>query len=304
MTDAAAPAPQTESSELLQLWSDSFSQVLGQIAGSPVACAVEVQPTSDAAPAAESDLWIVVTLSGSLRGEMTVRLAPATTLGLAQIFMSEAPTPGIDPTADHREAVIELLRQVSGIVSTASKARWGEVQLRVEQVAATPSWPAAATFLLQAGESGPARMTLEFSLSAALIAELKTAELKTAELKTGKAEPLPASAGPAANSTDISPSAPLSAASPDSAQAPGALDMLMDVHLAMTLRFGARVLLLREVLDLSPGAVVELDRKVQETVELLLDGRLVARGELVVIDGNYGLRVTDVSPLAPARLAG
>ena len=186
MTDAAAPAPQTESSELLQLWNDSFSQVLGQIAGSAVACAVEVQSASDAAPAAESDLWIVVTLSGSLRGEMTVRLDPATTLGLAQIFMSEAPTPGIDPTADHREAVIELLRQVSGIVSTASKARWGEVQLRVEQVAATPSWPAAATFLLQAGESGPARMTLEFSLSAALIAELKTAELKTAELKRGK----------------------------------------------------------------------------------------------------------------------
>jgi flagellar motor switch protein FliN len=54
-----------------------------------------------------------------------------------------------------------------------------------------------------------------------------------------------------------------------------------------------------EVLDLSPGAVVELDRTIQEPVDLLLDGRLVARGEVVVIDGNYGLRVTDVSPLAP-----
>jgi flagellar motor switch protein FliN/FliY len=67
----------------------------------------------------------------------------------------------------------------------------------------------------------------------------------------------------------------------------------------MTMRFGSRQLLLREVLDLSPGAVVELDRTIQEPVDLLLDGRLVARGEVVVIDGNYGLRVTDVSPLAP-----
>ena len=79
--------------------------------------------------------------------------------------------------------------------------------------------------------------------------------------------------------------------------------MLRDVQLAMTMRFGARRMLLREVLDLSPGIVIELDRKVQEPVDLLLDGKLVARGEVVVIDGNYGLRVTDVSPLDPPRLA-
>jgi len=79
--------------------------------------------------------------------------------------------------------------------------------------------------------------------------------------------------------------------------------MLMDVELAVTMRFGTRKLLLREVLDLSPGAVVELDRKIQEPVELLLDGRLVARGEVVVIDGSYGLRVTDVTPLDQARTA-
>jgi flagellar motor switch protein FliN/FliY len=80
--------------------------------------------------------------------------------------------------------------------------------------------------------------------------------------------------------------------------------LLMDVQLAVTMRFGARRLLLREVLELSPGAVVELDRKVQEPVELLLDGRLIARGEVVVIDGNYGLRVTDTSPLGLAVGAG
>jgi len=50
--------------------------------------------------------------------------------------------------------------------------------------------------------------------------------------------------------------------------------------LAMTLRFGAKRLLLREVLDLSPGAVLELDRKVQEPVDLLLDGRLVRAEKL------------------------
>jgi flagellar motor switch protein FliN/FliY len=77
--------------------------------------------------------------------------------------------------------------------------------------------------------------------------------------------------------------------------------MLMDVQLTMTMRFGSRQMLLRDVLDLNPGAVVELDRRVQEPVDLLLDGKLVARGEVVVIDGSYGLRITDVTALGPPR---
>ena len=62
----------------------------------------------------------------------------------------------------------------------------------------------------------------------------------------------------------------------------------------VTLRFGQRLLTLREILDLTTGSVVELDRQVEEPVELLLEGKVIARGEAVVIDGNYGLRVTDV----------
>jgi len=62
----------------------------------------------------------------------------------------------------------------------------------------------------------------------------------------------------------------------------------------VTLRFGQRQLSLREVLDLTSGSVVELDRQVDEPIELVLDGRVVARGEAVIIDGNYGMRVTQV----------
>ena len=69
----------------------------------------------------------------------------------------------------------------------------------------------------------------------------------------------------------------------------------MDVELKLALRFGSRRMLLQEILDLGTGAVVELDRRVQEPVELLLDGKLVARGEVVVVDGNYGLRVTEMA---------
>jgi flagellar motor switch protein FliN/FliY len=74
----------------------------------------------------------------------------------------------------------------------------------------------------------------------------------------------------------------------------GNLELVMDVELNVTLRFGQRQLALREVLELSSGSVVELDRQVDEPIELILDGRVVARGEAVIIDGNYGMRVTQV----------
>ncbi len=280
MTEAAAAAAlQPGPAEYITLWSDSLAQVLGQITGSALPCAMRTEAPADITPAGESDLWAVVTVSGGLRGEMSLRTAAAVVLRLAQIFMSEPATPEAQPTADHRDAVIELLRQVAGIVTTSAKARWGEIQLLVEAAAAAPSWPSAGTFWLQAGEEASA-MPLELVLSAALVAELR-AEKAEAAKAPAEAPASPAAAKPAA----------------DSEKSTATLDVLMDVQLAMTMRFGARRMLLREVLDLNPGSVIELDRKVQEPVDLLLDGRLVARGEVVVIEGNYGLRVTDVSPL-------
>lgn len=77
------------------------------------------------------------------------------------------------------------------------------------------------------------------------------------------------------------------------------LNLVLDVELSMSLRFGQRQLPLREVLELVSGSVVELDRQVDDPVELLLDGRVIARGEAVIVDGNYGLRVTEITePIA------
>ena len=72
------------------------------------------------------------------------------------------------------------------------------------------------------------------------------------------------------------------------------LNLVMDVELNVSLRFGQRRLPLSEILELSSGSIVELDRTVNEPVELYLDGKLIARGEAVIVDGNYGLRVTEI----------
>lgn len=73
------------------------------------------------------------------------------------------------------------------------------------------------------------------------------------------------------------------------------MDMLCDIDLDATLRFGAREMTLHEVLELGPGAVVELDRHVSEPMDLVVGDRIVARGEVVVVNGNFALRVTEVA---------
>ena len=77
---------------------------------------------------------------------------------------------------------------------------------------------------------------------------------------------------------------------------------VIDVPLAVTLRFGQRHLTLRDILTLTTGSLVELDRQVEEPVDLVLGDRLIARGEVVVVDGNYGLRVTEVIEGAAKRI--
>lgn len=83
------------------------------------------------------------------------------------------------------------------------------------------------------------------------------------------------------------------------------LGRVIDVPLNVTLRFGQRNMRLSEVLELNTGALVELDRQVEEPVDLILDERVIARGEVVIVDGNYGLRVTEIverpSPMAIQR---
>lgn len=73
------------------------------------------------------------------------------------------------------------------------------------------------------------------------------------------------------------------------------IDILGDIELNATLQFGSRELPLREVLELGPGDVVELDRHVSEPVDLVIGDRIVARGEVVIVSGNFALRVTEVS---------
>jgi flagellar motor switch protein FliN/FliY len=75
----------------------------------------------------------------------------------------------------------------------------------------------------------------------------------------------------------------------------GTFDLLLDVALPVAVSFGRAQLQIREVLKLNSGSIIELNRLVNEPVDVVVNDSVIARGEVVVVDGNYGVRITQIA---------
>jgi len=98
----------------------------------------------------------------------------------------------------------------------------------------------------------------------------------------------PPIAAPAANSLLSIPAA--QSGSPDSKT----FDLLLDVELPVSVSFGRAQIPLREVLKLTSGSIVELNRALTDPVEVIVNNCVIARGEVVVVEGNFGVRIRQV----------
>lgn len=72
------------------------------------------------------------------------------------------------------------------------------------------------------------------------------------------------------------------------------IDMLMDIPLEITVELGRLRMLIKDVVDLGTGSIVEIDKAAGEPVDVMVNGRLVAKGEVVVIEDNFGVRITEI----------
>ena len=109
------------------------------------------------------------------------------------------------------------------------------------------------------------------------------------------AAPAPARAGAPAQAAAPMAAAPL-AAGP--AVDPGNLDLLLDIELQLVVRMGQTEMQMGELLKLTPGSILEMNRSADAPVELLVNGKLIARGEVVVVDGNFAFRITEIESKA------
>jgi flagellar motor switch protein FliN/FliY len=72
------------------------------------------------------------------------------------------------------------------------------------------------------------------------------------------------------------------------------LDRILDIPLLLSAQLGSTRMLIKDLLQLGPGSIVELDKLAGEPLEVLVNGRLVARGDVVMVNEKFGIRLTDV----------
>ena len=73
------------------------------------------------------------------------------------------------------------------------------------------------------------------------------------------------------------------------------LSVLMEVQLPVSIRFGETEMILEEIVKLGVGSVIELNSGIDQPVELVVNNRILARGEVVTVDGYYGIRITEIT---------
>lgn len=108
--------------------------------------------------------------------------------------------------------------------------------------------------------------------------------------------PAPSTAPPSAASFE-----PIAVAG--SAHGNAGLEVLHDVQMGVTAELGRTRMPLRDILSLAPGSVIELDRNASAPVDVMVNGTLVAKGEVVVIDEEFGIRITEIVGYEPPRAA-
>ena len=267
----------SRASEFIATWARSFSEVLNQV-GLPTAQAETLDSSATAnamAQVGDKKYWAAFQAGKHARGALAILVSEPDAVQFAQALMSEPANREAEFTEAYRDAAAELMRQAAGRAALlwAGKAG-GEVEF-AHVGANPPSFEPAAQGAIQIKAENFPAATVFLLLSAELLAS-----------------PEPQAVAPAAPASPVEAQSALASAL---GQTPGNLELLLDVKLEATIRFGQRQLLLREILSLSPGSVVELDRQINEPAELLVAGRLVARGEVVVVDGNFGLRIRQLS---------
>lgn len=96
-----------------------------------------------------------------------------------------------------------------------------------------------------------------------------------------------------------------------SLELPANLEVLLDIPVKVTVELGACQMSMQEVLQLGPGSILPLDKPAESPVDLFVNQKLVARGEVVVMDDQFGIRITEVvgkqgapAPAAPAPARG
>lgn len=242
----------------------AFQRALADEFGAAVEAVLGAAALTPVADAAEGPGWrVTATASGDLDGAIVAWVSQAGSDLLAQRVMGMDEAPDAAAVAD---MLREMWSQAAGALSL--KAPFTGIKLAIAAAVAGEAPATSVVCDLTLGDS-TARLAVGGN---AVVAEQPAA-------------------------------APLARTKPAAAIGSDKLDVVLDMELPLVVRFGRTVMSLRALSALGPGSIVDMERSPDEPVQLLIGEQIIARGEVVVVGGNYGVRVIDlVSPTERVRI--
>lgn len=240
-------------------------------------------------------------LSGALA--FTLPLKEGTML--VDLMLGGEGAPAEELVGDSKDALAETFNQVMGSANQTLSDLAGET-FAIANVEISATAPEAGAFgeLLGDGTFQDVALTTSHdTLKTTIHVLFPDLLLQQMKRKLGLAEappPPPAPAAPAAVAPPAAQAAPAHQA--PAATGPvvnaGNLDLLLDIQLPVVVRMGHTEMQMGELLKLTPGSILELNRSADAPVELLVNGKLIAKGEVVVVDGNFAFRITEIESRA------
>jgi flagellar motor switch protein FliN/FliY len=240
-----------------------------------------------------------------LSGELIVLLTPKVAATLSDLMMMGDGS--AEYSEEHKDAIAEIFNQICGAFNTefggTLNKSIGNGSLAVDDVD-----PATPPFAPDSYDVVPMRLTVEGMEDAQLLLFINDAlsgaisavsgggsSKGQSDITMDELDDLSSMASGFENSS--APVAHQPSFSSGGSANDASIQMLLDVELDVSIELGSTELPIKRVLELAPGAIIELDRMAGEPVDLLVNGKVVAKGEIVVVDESFGIRI--VSLISP-----
>jgi len=259
-----------EANAVLQAFLDHLLEAWTQLLNGVLAGPCRVEAREEVEPGfGEAAVRLLLKLEGALAGSAVVEMSPADAAALTA-RLSQRTTDGVQ-VPGQSVSVGGLLSQTVALAAKKLQSIYGRTLVTVGS-GEEPGWRPRRAISFASNTPDGAPFSFRILLSEGIV---------TPATPPGQVGRPPA---PAAN---------LDSGALQKAN----LDRILDVELELKLQFGERTLPLRDLVELAAGSVIELDQRVQEPAGLLLGGKVIARGEVVLSEGNYALRVTEICDL-------
>ncbi len=267
---------------------------LREVSGDGMASALAVVNTWSAA--------FVASCPGSIIGLLICLFKSEEILEIERLVKQQAdglPKPGSRALIDRTlEQVAAMLNADSPKASPSSPAVFIDLTIdesRLSSMAGDAAW--VGTFSLNIGDDIDTQIIVLYAPHGSL----ESATQNPASGVTDRASVAKSARASATPTASVAPVPSRRASAQRREEMPRNIERLLDVELDVIVRFGITTIPLRDVVRMGVGTMIELNRAIDEPVELLVNGRPLARGEVVIVDGYYGVRITEIG--APAERA-